>query len=82
MRFIRVALVAALSGDLLAQNRPLPIIDMHLHANRADDNGPPPPMFALVFKARTRPTAAMGGYVNVLDEETWLRQPFGGCRDR
>ena len=24
------------------QNRPLPIIDMHLHANRADDNGPPP----------------------------------------
>src|SRR5436190_17799575 len=29
-------------SNLLAQARPLPIIDMHLHANRADDNGPPP----------------------------------------
>ena len=27
---------------LAQQSRPLPIIDMHLHANRADDNGPPP----------------------------------------
>ena len=37
-----LVLVAALSRDVLAQDRPLPIIDMHLHANRADDNGPPP----------------------------------------
>ena len=36
-----VVLVAALSADVLAQDRPLPIIDMHLHANRADDNGLP-----------------------------------------
>lgn len=41
-RLILAVLVAVLSGDVLAQNRPLPIIDMHLHANRADDNGPPP----------------------------------------
>ena len=30
------------SASLAQQSRPLPIIDMHLHANRADDNGPPP----------------------------------------
>jgi len=42
LRLTIVLLAAALSGDVLAQNRPLPIIDMHLHANRADDNGPPP----------------------------------------
>jgi predicted TIM-barrel fold metal-dependent hydrolase len=34
--------VAVFSGVLFAQERSLPIIDMHLHANRADDNGPPP----------------------------------------
>jgi hypothetical protein len=37
-----VALVVLLSCNLFAQERPLPIIDMHLHANRANDNGPPP----------------------------------------
>jgi hypothetical protein len=37
------AVVGVTSGASLAQqSRPLPIIDMHLHANRADDNGPPP----------------------------------------
>jgi len=37
------ALVGATRSAVLAQqSRPLPIIDMHLHANRADDNGPPP----------------------------------------
>ena len=41
LRLVMVVLVA-LSGAALAQDRPLPIIDMHLHANRADDNGPPP----------------------------------------
>jgi uncharacterized protein len=34
--------VAVFPGVLFAQERPVPIIDMHLHANRADDNGPPP----------------------------------------
>ena len=34
--------VAVFPGVLFAQERSLPIIDMHLHANRADDNGPPP----------------------------------------
>jgi hypothetical protein len=37
------ALAGVTRGPVIAQqNRPLPIIDMHLHANRADDNGPPP----------------------------------------
>ena len=37
------ALVSVTGRAVLAQqSRPLPIIDMHLHANRADDNGPPP----------------------------------------
>jgi hypothetical protein len=49
-RLIVVGLVAAAGTALIGvtrsslpaqQNRPLPIIDMHLHANRADDNGPP-----------------------------------------
>ena len=34
--------VAMFPGVLFAQERSPPIIDMHLHANRADDNGPPP----------------------------------------
>jgi predicted TIM-barrel fold metal-dependent hydrolase len=41
-RLALVALAALLTGTLAAQDRPLPIIDMHLHANRAGDNGPPP----------------------------------------
>lgn len=33
----------ALTGDLAAAPaRPAPIIDMHLHAYAADENGPPP----------------------------------------
>ncbi len=37
------ALAGVTRGALLAQqSRPLPIVDMHLHASRADDNGPPP----------------------------------------
>ena len=37
------ALVGVTRSTVLArQSRPLPIVDMHLHANRADDNGPPP----------------------------------------
>lgn len=31
-----------LSGRVVAQNRPPPIIDVHLHANPADAQGPPP----------------------------------------
>jgi hypothetical protein len=42
LRLVVALLVAGLSGGASAQDRPLPIIDMHLHANRADDNGPPP----------------------------------------
>jgi hypothetical protein len=30
------------SALLAQQSRPLPIVDVHLHANRADTNGPPP----------------------------------------
>ena len=33
-RLVVVVLGAVLPGDLLAQGRPLPIIDMHLHAIR------------------------------------------------
>lgn len=36
------ALVAGMRADLATQPRPLPVIDMHLHANAADSQGPPP----------------------------------------
>ncbi len=51
LRLIALGFVAVAAGATagVARNtlrgyqiRPLPIIDMHLHANRADDNGPPP----------------------------------------
>lgn len=49
------ASVCVTSRALLAQrSRPLPIIDMHLHANRADDNGPPPTYLCPGFERRIR----------------------------
>ncbi len=41
MRIITAALMPLLAVPASAQER-LPIIDMHLHASAADENGPPP----------------------------------------
>lgn len=36
------ALAAATPRDVITQSPPLPVLDMHLHANAADSQGPPP----------------------------------------
>ena len=41
MRIIAAALIPLLAGPASAQQR-LPVIDMHLHASAAHENGPPP----------------------------------------
>ena len=42
VRLSTVFLITLLGGSLAAQQRPLPIIDVHLHAEAADAQGPPP----------------------------------------
>ena len=42
MRTIASFLLLVITSSAAAQKAPLPVIDMHLHANRADANGPPP----------------------------------------
>ena len=39
---IAIAVAGILGATLVAQRRPLPIVDVHLHATAADGNGPPP----------------------------------------
>ncbi len=42
MRTMISLLILWISSAVMAQTVPAPIIDMHVHANRADTNGPPP----------------------------------------
>jgi hypothetical protein len=43
MRFALLGLAFVLGASAFAQSvRPLPIIDVHMHAVAADDQGPPP----------------------------------------
>ncbi len=48
-------LLAALALAASAQDRPLPVLDMHLHAVPADDNGPPPLALCIPMTAYSPP---------------------------
>jgi uncharacterized protein len=42
MRITAILAIVVVSASLAAQTLPPPIIDVHVHADRADSNGPPP----------------------------------------
>ncbi|MGI8704644.1 MAG: amidohydrolase family protein [Sphingomicrobium sp.] len=54
-RLLALSLVLLLIGPEARAQQPLPIIDMHLHAMAADDNGPPPLAICVPFLSHLPP---------------------------
>ena len=77
------ASASRIRASLVQQSQPLPIIDMHLHVNRADDNGPPPTYVCPGFdENRARPATFVGNDLHRRGEDPILRESPQRGRDR